>query len=99
MSPDDPEEPWLGPFESGESFESSHSWDEPGTNTITVTVTDFYDGVNFSTHEIYILGPPELNITSIEGGTGITVVIKNIGETEATEIKETISNKVFHFYC
>ncbi len=81
----------YGPFESGESFYALHKYQDFGIFTILVTVTDEYGAENSSTHDIEIVNLPELDIKSIEGGTGITAVIENTGEGDATDVEWTIT--------
>ncbi len=81
----------YGPFESGEEFEATHTWNNPGDYEIVITVSDGFEGENSNTHDIEVIGLPDLSIKSIEGGTGITAVIENIGDAEATDVQWTIT--------
>ena len=45
-SPDDPVTPWLGPFESGEEVEQSHTCYRTGDYELTVRAKDQYDNIS-----------------------------------------------------
>ena len=48
-SPDDPQEPWLGPFESGEEVESTKKCYEPGDYEVSVRAKDIHGNVGQAT--------------------------------------------------
>jgi hypothetical protein len=68
---------WIGPYQSGESVEQSHSWQEPGVYTIKVRAKDMY-GSESSWSEIHaiIIGnlPPEIPVITgpNQGKSGVT---------------------------
>jgi hypothetical protein len=48
-SPDDPVVPWLGPFESGEELEKTHTFDKFGKYELTIRAKDIYDSIGPAT--------------------------------------------------
>jgi hypothetical protein len=84
----------YGLFASGVSFNATHAWNEAGTYEITVHAIDEYGAVGPNgSHTITIerVPMPELNIKSIEGGTGITAIIENVGDGDATDLDVNIN--------
>ena len=47
--PDDPVVPWLGPFESGEELEKTHTFDKTGKYELTIRAKDTFDSIGPST--------------------------------------------------
>ncbi len=88
---------WLGPYASGDEIEASYTWIEEGTYDIKVKAKDTLDQeTEYSdAHTIEIAEVPDpepvLSIKSIEGGTGITAVIENTGDADATDVEWTIT--------
>ncbi len=88
---------WLWDFGNGDiSPEQNpiYAYPESGEYTVNLTVEDdignvAYDETTATITEVQ--GEPELVIESIEGGIGITAVIKNIGDADATDIEWTIT--------
>lgn len=78
----------FGPLASGESFNLTHKWTEPGKYEITAYAVDTFlaKGPN-GTHSIEILGYPKLDITSISGGLGISFNLSNTGKGVATTVE------------
>ena len=48
-SPDDPVVPWLGPFESGEELEKTHTFDKRGEYELTIRAKDSHDSIGPAT--------------------------------------------------
>ena len=48
-SPDDPKEPWLGPYDSGEEIETTKKCYEPGEYEVSVRAKDIHDNVGQAT--------------------------------------------------
>ncbi len=88
---------WLGPYASGEEIQVSYNWSAEGTYDIKVKAKDALDQeTDYSdAHTIEIAEVPDpepvLSIKSIEGGTGITAVIENTGDADATDVEWTIT--------
>jgi len=85
---------WLGPFDSGEIAEASHSWDEAENYEIKVRAKDSYDVKSDWSYPlmIYIINVPILEIYNISGGLfKITAVIKNIGSADAKSVDWSIT--------
>ncbi len=88
---------WLGPYASGDEIEASYTWTEEGTYDIKVKAKDTLDQeTEYSdAHTIEIAEVPDpepvLSIKSIEGGNGITLVLENTGDADATDIEFTIT--------
>jgi PKD repeat protein len=84
---DNSSENWLGPYESGESINLAHVWDEQGYYTIRAKAKDNY-GFESDWTELEVSMPISKissfqNNISIEfrGGFGLTIIIKNNGDT------------------
>jgi len=84
---------WLGPYSSGSVAEANHAWHLVGTYDVVVKAKDLYEESNWSDPlEVTIVELlPELSIESVEGGKGITVVIKNVGDANATNVQWNIT--------
>lgn len=79
---------WIGPFPQDMDVHVPHIWLEPGTYSIRVKTKPIVEGTEslWSTSEIAIaLPPPQLAMT-ITGGFGVNVKIKNIGDTDITNL-------------
>ena len=48
-SPDDPVVQWLGPFESGEELEKTHTFDKKGEYELTIRAKDSHDSIGPAT--------------------------------------------------
>lgn len=82
----------YGPHPSGEAFEVEHIWNDVGSYTIEVTAIDVFLAKSpIATHDIEIIASPDLAIESIEGGKGITVVVANDGNGNASGLDVTIT--------
>jgi len=80
---------WIGPYESGDTCEASHTWTEPGNYEITVQASDSNGGIsNWSEPLIVQVDLPIIEIGEITSGIiTVNAVIKNIGTAEATGIQ------------
>ncbi len=85
---------WIGPYNSGTTVEAQHIWDNPGEYDIKVKAKD----VNGTESDwsppltITIVKGPTLYTELISGGLfNVNTEIKNIGATEATNIKWKIT--------
>lgn len=89
---------WLGPYTSGLTIQSSHSWDEPGSYKIKVKAIDSIGAEsNWSSEFLITIVGPQVEIKSIKGGIGkVKAVIYNEGVTKSTDISWCIEiNKTF----
>ena len=68
-----------------------HTYDAMGEYHATLTVTDSDHNVCNDTTTVTISKPYDLEITSISGGKGLTVVITNVGESNITDIEVDIT--------
>jgi len=86
---------WIGPYASGATAEASYTWTSPGEYEVKVKARDElqFESPWSDPLTVTITSPPEpdLKITAIEGGTGITVTVENTGDAEATSIAWTIT--------
>ncbi len=85
---DDTSTGWLGPYSSGATCESTHSWSEEGEYNIRVKATDSHSQTSWSNPLIIrISDGPIFEIDSINGGLfKVSSNIKNIGAIEASNI-------------
>ncbi len=81
---------WVGPYDSGVAGEASHVWTDPGEYDIRVKAKD----INESESDwsipltVTIVEGPILDMGLISGGLfKVNAVIRNIGATEATNVK------------
>ena len=76
---------------------ASHIWEEVGTFDIMVKAKDIYeaesDWSETTTVDIQESAVPDLNIKSIEGGFGLTIVVENTGDAVATNVELTVAIK------
>jgi len=85
------ESSWIGPFDSGVIVNASHVWHERGLYTIKVKGKDTFDAEsNWSDSLKVMLSGPYLTFGAINGGLGLTVEIKNIGEIDAKNVEVDI---------
>lgn len=49
FSPDEPETPWLGPYESGKILEQTHNCYKTGNYELTIRAKDTYDNIGPAT--------------------------------------------------
>ena len=69
---------WSGPYVAGETVCANHSWNEPGDYEVRVGIKDGCSNEYWSdplTITIHINTGPELEITDILGGFGVTALI------------------------
>jgi hypothetical protein len=81
---------WTDYYPSGYEIDKMHNWSETGEYQIRVKAKDTDDHISdwsaSSTITIYPASEPELIIDSIEGGLGVSFVVKNIGTANATDV-------------
>jgi len=87
---------WLWDFgdESTSTDQNpTHVYTTPGNYSITLTVYDAIQqtATDTATATIIQVFEPELQITSLKGGFGISAVIKNTGTAPATDVQWTIN--------
>jgi len=75
---------------------ASYMWNDAGTYDVKVKARDIYEAESdwsdpLSVEISEVPDEPELIVHSITGGKGVTVVIKNIGNADATDIEWSIS--------
>jgi len=84
---------WLGPYDSGETALTSHSWTDAEMYNITVKAKDIHNVTSDWSDPltIHILDVPVLEISDIHGSLfKISVVIKNNGSTDAIGVDWSI---------
>jgi hypothetical protein len=85
------ESSWIGLFDSGAIVNASHVWHERGLYTIKVKGKDTFDAEsNWSDSLNVMLSGPYLTFGVINGGLGLTIEIKNIGENDAKNVEVDI---------
>ena len=85
---------WMGPFDSGEGVSESHIWALPGTYMVKVKAKDVHEAESDWSEpvEVAIVElEPDVVIDSITGGLGVTAVIKNVGDANATDVNWSIT--------
>jgi hypothetical protein len=83
---------YIGPYQSGEIIEVQHSWNVPGDYMIRVkTIGIVGDESSWSEPLIVHVNGPVIEIESITGGLKVNAVVKNIGDTEAINVKWNIT--------
>ena len=85
---------WIGPYNSGEEVNATHTWTVKGKYEIRAQAKDVYDvKSNWSNpYPVTILGGPNLDIKSIKGGLfKINSEIKNTGGLDATDVNWEIT--------
>jgi len=68
-----------------------YAYSEPGVYTVNLTVTDSDQNTAWDETIATIEGLPILEIGAITGGNGITAVIKNVGNADATDVEYNIA--------
>jgi len=68
-----------------------YAYGEPGIYTVNLTVTDEDQSTAWDETTATIEGLPILEIGAITGGNGITAVIKNVGNADATDVEYNIA--------
>ncbi|MFH1101860.1 MAG: PKD domain-containing protein [Methanobacteriota archaeon] len=85
---------WYWDFGDG-NFSTSqnpvHSYGIVGEYQVTLTVMDDDENVDVDVKTVVISKPASLRIESISGGRGVTVVMKNIGEFNVSDVEMDIS--------
>jgi len=85
---------WIGPFDSGVQTLQGHTWTSPEDYDVKVKAKDIYDAESdwSDVLEVTIVELfPELSIESITGGLGVTTIISNIGDANATNVTYTLT--------
>ena len=91
---DGPSSKWFGPYNSGDTTESSHTWDDEGIYDVRVKARDVYSESVWSSDPltVHIGDVPIIKIGDITGGLfKINAVIKNIGSADATCVDWSIA--------
>jgi len=88
---DGTESGWIGPFKSGTNISISYSWHEKGYYKVEIIAKDTYDLISEWSDPLLVeIAGPILTFRNIKGGLGLTTVIENIGDSDATDIKVSI---------
>jgi len=84
---------WVGPYNSGQTGNASHIWEDAGDFPVKVSAKDDNGESGWSSaRSIKILGGANLEIGIIKGGLfKVSAEIKNIGGLDATEVNWTIT--------
>jgi len=85
---------WVGPYNSGETGNASHAWDDAGDYEVTVKAKDTNDGESdwSPAHTISIVAGSILDIGTITGGLfKVSAPIENTGSAAATNVQWTIA--------
>jgi len=85
---------WLGPFDSGEVAEASHSWTEAENYEIRVKAKDIYNHESdwSDSLKIFIVDVPILEISDISGSlVKVRAVIRNNGSADAVSVNWNIT--------
>jgi len=87
---------WLGPFNSGDTVEASHTWDNEGIYDVKVKAKDVHDAESSWSDTLTVCISDEpipiIKIGDISGGLfKISAVIKNIGSVDATNVNWSIT--------
>jgi len=85
---------WLGPYNSGDTVEASHAWDDEGIYDVRVKAKDVHDVESRWSDPltVYIGDISVIKIGDILGGFfKISAVIKNIGSADATRVNWSIT--------
>ncbi len=83
---------WLGPYESGETVNRNLQWEKPGNYNVSVRVRDItgMEG-EWSKSASIEIDSPQIQIQRFGSGIGsFRVILKNIGDAEATNVSWTI---------
>jgi hypothetical protein len=79
---------WIGEFESGSIVCVSHIWQEKGYYNVKVKAKDVFGLESEWSDTLFVeISGPYLTFGEIEGGKGLFVEIKNIGNRDASDIK------------
>ncbi len=81
---------WLGPYDSGNTVNAAHTWNDKGDYEIKVKAKDINDSESkwSDPHSINILNAPFINVHRVYGGMlTVNAVIQNLGEVEAPNVE------------
>jgi PKD repeat protein len=82
---------WLGPYPSGQIASASHAWTQIGTYELRAKLKDEF-GAESNWSEPFDLSILNVDFSlEVKGGFGVSVSIKNTGETQITDIQWTIN--------
>ncbi|DAC72526.1 MAG TPA: hypothetical protein DSN98_04875 [Thermoplasmata archaeon] len=84
---------WIGPFNSGAIAQASHTWAATGNYTVKVKAKDIAGSESgwSAGITVRIQSGPLIEIGEITGGFGVSTTVKNIGDSEASNIPWTIT--------
>jgi hypothetical protein len=84
---------WLGPYESGVTVTTGHTWDAVGLYNISVKAKDSLMESGWSDPKtVHIVDGPLLQVGNINGGLfKVTAVVKNLGSVTAVRISWKIT--------
>ena len=72
---------WLGPYQSGMSAHTMHTWASPGSYLVKAHAKDIYNTTSDWSDPLLVeVHEPLLEIDSITGGFGVFITLKNAGE-------------------
>ena len=78
-------EEWIGPYTSEEIIPLTHIWNEQGMYTIKVKAKDSHDDESEWSEPLQVWISANIEI-EINGGFGISVVVKNLGEEDISNL-------------
>jgi hypothetical protein len=90
---------WLGPYDSGETVENTHSWNEKGTYAVKVKAKDENDAESIWSENLTVTISEQVE-TKLEISIDtsyrlrfakVSATIKNIGEQTASNVNVTLS--------
>ncbi|MBN1280436.1 MAG: PKD domain-containing protein [Candidatus Thermoplasmatota archaeon] len=84
---------WLGPYTEGEQVCIDYAWELPGTYAVKVKAKDINGSQSTWSEpwQITIVEQPALDILLIQGGLGVSAVVKNNGTSDLTNVSWSIS--------
>ena len=81
---------WLGPYSSGQIASASHTWTQKGIYEIRVKLKDQHGAESKWSEPFEMYINIDFSI-EIQGGFGITATVKNIGDTEISNVQWTLT--------
>lgn len=79
---------WIGPYESGDNASVSNIWSEKGLYKVKVKAKDIHENESGWSDPLEVtISGPHLTFGNINGGLGLNVEIKNIGDRDAADIE------------
>ena len=84
---------WIGPYSSGKTVCTNHSWTRSGNYEVKINLKDDMGSESgwSEPHPIYILKSAYINIGKVNGGFfKINADLKNLGEINSTKVNWTI---------